>query len=53
MIIVELSKNAMEPQAKAACFWILGEYAEYIPDVLEKMTDGIETFPQEERLVQL
>lgn len=49
----------MEPYAKvninylfkASCAWILGEFAEFIPEVLKKMTEAGESFTQEERVV--
>ena len=37
--VVSLMDQANEAESKAACAWILGEFAEYIPNVIEKMTD--------------
>ncbi|EGR27514.1 hypothetical protein IMG5_194630 [Ichthyophthirius multifiliis] len=52
-LITKIIPQAFDQSAKAAAAWILGEYAEYIPNslqILEKMTGN---FLQEQRKVQL
>ncbi|XP_020573220.1 beta-adaptin-like protein C [Phalaenopsis equestris] len=42
-----------EPEAKASMIWIIGEYAERIDNADELLESFLETFPEEQAMVQL
>ncbi|EAS00364.2 adaptin amine-terminal region family protein (macronuclear) [Tetrahymena thermophila SB210] len=52
-VLINIVDLATEEQAKAAASWIIGEYAEFIPKVVELINTRISEFLQEQRGVQL
>ncbi|CAD8159436.1 unnamed protein product [Paramecium pentaurelia] len=52
-ILFNILEYANEPEAKSACAWIVGEFAEFIPKSVDKMKEYIDNFLIEDRLVQL
>ncbi|KAL4503342.1 hypothetical protein ABPG72_000948 [Tetrahymena utriculariae] len=52
-VLIGIIDLATEEQAKAAASWIIGEYAEFIPKVVELINTRISEFLQEQRGVQL
>lgn len=50
-ILFNILEYANEAEAKSACAWIVGEFAEFIPKSVEKMKEYIDNFLIEDRLV--
>ncbi len=40
--VVQIIEYAFEPAAKAAACWVIGEYAEFIPKVIDLIVERIE-----------